>query len=73
MAGIGEVRAVVFGLLNRMAEIGLLKHGVVDSFSIGYMIREGGSRMVAVRELTNIEILELSIATIPANPRAQLV
>lgn len=56
-----------------MAEIGLLKHWVVDSFSIGYMIREGGSRMVGVRELTNIEILELSIATIPANPRAQLV
>lgn len=67
------------GVIRKSARRGsealdLLKHKVVDSFSIGYMVRNGGSRMVGgVRELTNIELLELSIATIPANPRAQLI
>jgi HK97 family phage prohead protease len=49
--------------------------GTPLKMSIGYMIREGGSKWDErgrVRTLTAIDLLEVSFVAVPANPRAEV-
>lgn len=49
----------------------LLKDGALDSFSIGYMAREYDfTDSGEVRQLTDIELLEVSVVAMPMNPLA---
>lgn len=47
----------------------LVKDNIVDGLSIGYRERAADDKD-GVRELTELELLEVSLVTMPANPRA---
>lgn len=52
-----------------------LKAGVLDGLSIGFRVREvvnGTKPGEPRRKLTNIDLVELSIVTFPANPKARV-
>ena len=50
----------------------LLRAGDIDSMSIGFVIPEDGSRMSSrgIREITEVDLVEVSLVTLPANPKA---
>jgi HK97 family phage prohead protease len=50
----------------------LLKHDLVDSFSIGFMTGDADYREDGVRVLKEVELVEVSIVTIPANTNATI-
>ena len=52
-----------------------LKSGVLDGLSIGFRVREsrtGTKPTEPRRTLTNIDLMELSVVTFPANPKARV-
>lgn len=52
----------------------LLKSGALDGLSIGYMpIRSRKSPLSGARELTEVDLLEVSLVTFPANARARVM
>ena len=51
----------------------LLKDGALDSFSIGYLPKESEiDKKAGVRRLKEVELLEVSVVSIPMNPAAQV-
>ena len=54
----------------------LLKEGAVGGLSFGYRVRESrpstGSGLAAVRELTDLELVEVSLVTFPMQPKARV-
>lgn len=48
----------------------LLKDGAVSGLSFGYRVRE--ARGEAPRELTELELVEVSLVTLPMQPRARV-
>ena len=48
----------------------LLKDGAVSGLSFGYRVRE--ARGEAPRELTDLELVEVSLVTLPMQPRARV-
>src|SRR5690606_22323270 len=50
----------------------LLREGVVTGLSIGYRARESYREASGARVLTEIELLEVSMVTFPANDRARI-
>lgn len=51
----------------------LLKIGALDSFSIGFSVKDFEIRDDGVRLLKQVELFEASIVTIPMNPEARVV
>jgi HK97 family phage prohead protease len=54
-----------------------LKEGAVRGLSFGYRVREArgpstGSGQAGVRELTDVELVEISLVTLPMQPRARV-
>lgn len=49
---------------------GLLKEGAVSGLSFGYRVRE--ARGDAPRELMDLELVEVSLVTLPMQPRARV-
>jgi hypothetical protein len=55
----------------------LLKEGAVRGLSFGYRVRaasgaSAGSRQAGVRELTELDLVEVSLVTLPMQPRAKV-
>lgn len=55
--------------------LSLLRNGAISGMSIGYFVRPGGSAKAdgkngAVRLLTDVEVVEVSLVDTPANPSA---
>jgi hypothetical protein len=54
----------------------LLKEGAVGGLSFGYRVRESrpsrGSGLAGVRELTDLELVEVSLVTLPMQPKARV-
>ena len=51
----------------------LLKAGAVDALSIGFMVPPGGAVFDGERRvIKSIELIEISIVTFPANPKARI-
>ncbi|MQV11219.1 HK97 family phage prohead protease [Sinorhizobium meliloti] len=48
--------------------------GDAGAFSIGYLVREGGRKYLGngVFSLTDVDLVEISVVTVPANPRARI-
>jgi HK97 family phage prohead protease len=55
----------------------LLKEGAVKGLSFGYRVREArgastGPGQAGVRELTDVELIEVSLVTLPMQPKARV-
>jgi HK97 family phage prohead protease len=50
-----------------------IRHGLLDSVSIGFFIEDTRSGANGVTEITQAEIAEISLVAVPANPRAQVL
>ena len=50
----------------------LVKQGALDSLSIGFISKEASFNQDGHREIKSIDLLEISIVTFPANPKAQI-
>lgn len=54
----------------------LLEEGAVRGLSFGYRVRESrpsrGSGLAGVRELTELELVEVSLVTLPMQPKARV-
>lgn len=52
----------------------LIKSGALTGLSIGYRVAPGGAKQAGnVRELHELELLECSLVSVPANPEARIV
>ena len=50
-----------------------LRNGLIDSMSIGYSVPDGGAKFVGgVRQLSKIDLWEVSLVTFPANDQARI-
>ncbi len=51
-----------------------MKGGALDALSVGFLVSQGGAaidRRTGVRRLKEIKLVEISLVTIPANPKAR--
>lgn len=71
-----EVRGkLILGVQRAREAFELIKAGAIDALSIGFRVPPGGSeidRETGIRRLTKIDLMEVSIVTFPANPRAKI-
>ena len=55
--------------------LALMKGGALDALSIGFRVPKGGAvidQRTGVRRLKQIDLLEISLVTFPANPKARV-
>lgn len=67
-------RLILEGVPNAVKAHALMKAGAIDSLSIGFRVPEGGSEVDkdGGRILKEVDLLEISVVTIPANPKAEI-
>lgn len=64
---------LVLGATRGRDAFALAEAGAIDGLSIGYMVPEGGAEMNGtIREIRQIDLFEVSMVTVPANPEATI-
>lgn len=52
--------------------VALLKSGAVSGLSFGYRVRDSQAGATGLRELTDVELVEVSVVTFPMQPLARV-
>ena len=74
-AGLEVKGDLVLEVQQAREALGLMKAGAVDALSIGFRVPKGGAvfdKRTGVRRLKEIQLLEVSLVTFPANPKARI-
>jgi hypothetical protein len=71
--GLLAVGQLALGVRRGAETLELMRMGAVDALSIGFRVPKNGSQFEnETRILTKIELLEISVVGIPANPQARI-
>ena len=67
--------SLLLNVLKAKEAFALIKEQALDGLSIGYQIKQAikGTTPNSVRLLTEVELLEISLVTFPANPLARIL
>ncbi len=74
-AGLKVKGELILEVRQAREALALMKGGALDALSIGFRVPKGGAVFdegTGVRRLKQIELLEISLVTIPANPKARV-
>lgn len=74
-AGLEVKGELILEVQQAREALALMKAGALDALSIGFRVPKGGAtidRDTGTRRLKEIELLEISLVTFPANPQARV-
>lgn len=71
--GLRVIASVTQGTQAGDEAVALLKSGAIDGMSFGYRVRRSRSAPGGMRELLEVELIEVSLVTFPMQPLARVL